>query len=536
MIKNKFFHLDCTLRDGGYYNNWNFGSNLIQRYLNIMAEINIDYVEIGFRSLDNKELKGPCAYSTDEFINSFKIPKKLNIAVMINASEIVRYSSEKKNIDIVKKLFKKLSKSKIKLVRIASHYYEIEKLTPIIKKIKSLGYKIALNLMQISDRSDFEIKNFCTLAKKNKVDVIYFADSTGSLDREKTKKISQLFKNFWNGDLGIHSHDNMDKAMENAITALNNGVNWVDSTVLGMGRGPGNIKTENLLIELGKKQKKKINLTNLLRLVDDDFEKMKNKYRWGSNPYYYLSGMYGIHPTFVQTMLEIKSFTSSEILTIIDHLKTIGGKQFSKDLIATYKQNFTGSSNGTYIPEKNLKNKEVLIIGSGPGIKKNKKNVKKYIKINKPFVIVLNSQKNINSKLINLRVLCNILRLLTDHQSFKYLPQKLVLPYQRLSNSIKKKFQKVKKLDFGVEIKNNTFKFKKSSAIIPNSLAISYALAIANSGKAKRVYLAGFDGYDINNPKRLEMDQLFLLYNSLKSKCEILSITPTEYKIKSKLI
>ena len=48
MIKNKFFHLDCTLRDGGYYNNWNFGTNLIQRYLNIMAEINIDYVEIGF--------------------------------------------------------------------------------------------------------------------------------------------------------------------------------------------------------------------------------------------------------------------------------------------------------------------------------------------------------------------------------------------------------------------------------------------------------------------------------------------------------
>ena len=57
MIKNKFSHLDCTLRDGGYYNNWNFGSNLIQRYLDIMAEINIDYVEIGFRSLDNKELK-----------------------------------------------------------------------------------------------------------------------------------------------------------------------------------------------------------------------------------------------------------------------------------------------------------------------------------------------------------------------------------------------------------------------------------------------------------------------------------------------
>lgn len=71
---NKIFHLDCTLRDGGYYNNWNFKISLIEKYLNAMSDIKIDYVEIGFRSLEKNEFKGPCAYTTDEFINTLKIP------------------------------------------------------------------------------------------------------------------------------------------------------------------------------------------------------------------------------------------------------------------------------------------------------------------------------------------------------------------------------------------------------------------------------------------------------------------------------
>ena len=95
------------------------------------------------------------------------------------------------------------------------------------------------------------------------------------------------------------------------------------------------------------------------------------------------------------------------------------------------------------------------------------------------------------------------------------------------------KFKKVNKLDFGVEVKNNTFRFMKSSAIIPNTLAISYALGIANSGKAKRIYIAGFDGYEAEDPKRREMDELFSLYQSLKKKSELTSITPTKYKVKS---
>ena len=533
MKKNKLKVLDCTLRDGGYYNNWNFSIHLINKYLKVMSDIKVDYVEIGFRSLERKEFRGPCAYTTDQFLNDLKIPKTLKVGVMINGAELIKANTLKKNTLLISSLFKKAKFSKVKLVRIASHYSELSKVMPVASKIKSLGYKVAINLMQISDRTENEIKQFCDLAKKYNMDAVYFADSTGSLNRYQTLEIVKNFKKNWKADLGIHAHDNMDMAMENAMMALNNGVSWIDSTVLGMGRGPGNVKTENLVLELEKRLKRKVNYNSLIKLIEDDFIPMKNKYGWGSNVYYYLSGLYGIHPSFIQGMLSAKNFSSDEILAVIDNLKTEGGKKFSNDLINTYKQYFIGKGNGKYKPLKNIKNKDVLILGSGPGVKEHKIALESFIKKYKPFVIALNTQNSINSKLINTRAVCNTLRLLTDHKSFKYLPQKLILPYQRLSNLIKDKFKKVKKLDFGVEVKNNTFKFMKSSAVIPNTLAISYALGIANSGKANKIYIAGFDGYEAEDPKRREMDELFSLYQSLKKKSELTSITPTKYKVKS---
>ena len=61
-------HLDCSLRDGGYYNNWDFKDDLINQYLQVLESINIDYCEIGFRFYNNKGFKGSCAFSTGIFI------------------------------------------------------------------------------------------------------------------------------------------------------------------------------------------------------------------------------------------------------------------------------------------------------------------------------------------------------------------------------------------------------------------------------------------------------------------------------------
>ena len=86
----------------------------------------------------------------------------------------------------------------------------------------------------------------CKLFQKLNIDVIYLADSLGSLKPKNVFQIVNLFTKYWKGDLGIHAHNNMNLALSNSIEAHNNGTKWVDCTVTGMGRGPGNVKTEDL--------------------------------------------------------------------------------------------------------------------------------------------------------------------------------------------------------------------------------------------------------------------------------------------------
>ena len=82
-------------------------------------------------------------------------------------------------------------------------------------------------------------------------------------------------------------------------------------------------------------------------------------------------------------------------------------------------------------------------------------------------------------------------------------------------------------------MQSGKFKFGKNSSIAPNPLTIIYALSIANSGKAKQIYLTGLDGYSVDDPRRHEMDDLLKAYLQLRKKAEIISITPTRYKIKT---
>jgi 4-hydroxy 2-oxovalerate aldolase len=530
-MKKKIVLLDCTLRDGGYYNNWDFPKNLISKYLKSMAASGVEFAEIGFRSLETKTFKGACAYSRDSFIKNLQIPRNLKIGVMINASELLNYKT-KNPIKNIKLLFKN-KKSKVKLVRIACHYFEIEKTLPISIWLKKRGFKVAFNIMQIADRTDKEIEHLGKICSSYPIDVLYFADSMGSLEANKIKKIVLLLKKFWRGELGIHTHDNMDMALINTQVAVDNGVTWADSTVTGMGRGPGNSKTEYLVIKYQNQINRKVNILPLLELIKNEFEPLQKKYKWGTNPFYFLAGMHGIHPTFIQGMLNDLRFSSLDILSAIEHLKSVGGKTFNKNLLDTDKKMYSGKCEGKWSPKNKIFSKEVLILGTGPGVNEHKIAIEEYIKQKKPFVIGLNTQRSIDEKLINVRAVCSAFRLLTDRKKYKSLKQPLVLPLKRLSKDINNYLSSNTLLDFGIQVIPEKFDFKENYGILPNSLVISYALAIATSGKAKKILLAGFDGYNADDPRRVEMDNLLTLYQQSKSKIPLISITPTRYKIDS---
>ncbi len=525
--------LDCTLRDGGYYNNWDFSKDLVNDYLKAISESGIKNVEIGFRSLKENKLNGPNFYSTDNYINILKIPKNINIGVMVNVSELIQHQSNYKKI--LSKVFKDKSKSKIKFVRLATHFSEIDEVVKICKILKSKRYIVIINLMQITEQNEKSIIEASKKIKKANPDVLYFADSLGAMNTEDVSKCIKYIRTQWSGEIGIHTHNNLGKAVSNSISAIENGVTWIDSTITGMGRGPGNSETEYILIEMSKFSKKKYNLLPLTKIIKNYFEPLKLRYKWGPNTFYYLAGKHGIHPTYIQEMLTIK-MDEIEILEAIKQLKVKDGNKYDVNLVKSEFQKPIKLEKGSWSPKIKLKNKEVLLLSSGPKLNEYKKEIEKFIIRKKPYVIALNTHVKINKKLINLHVACNPLKLMADAEQYKNISSPLVVPASLLSHKVKEKLKKIKILNFGIGLKDGEFKFYSTCSHIPKLYTVAYALSIAASGKAKKIYLAGFDGYQKNDRRLKIIDEIFHNYSKAKGAIQLTAVTPSIYNIQKKSI
>ena len=227
--------LDCTLRDGGYYNAWDFSPELIQEYLQAMKAAHVDVVEMGFRFLSNENFKGASAFTTDEYLHSLNVPPELTIGVMINAADLF---TEIGRDAALEHLFPvPAEQSPVELVRIACHFTELEKAFPAAGWLSRRGYRVGVNLMQISERSRAEIAEFTAHANQWPVEVLYVADSMGSMDPPALAQVIHWMREDWPGAIGVHTHDNLGLALQNTLAAHEAGATWLDSTVTGMGRG-----------------------------------------------------------------------------------------------------------------------------------------------------------------------------------------------------------------------------------------------------------------------------------------------------------
>jgi len=520
--------LDCTLRDGGYYNSWDFSPSLINKYLFAMKSAKVDIVELGFRFLKNEGFKGPCAFTTDDFIESLDIPDNLTIGVMINGSDLCTDIGWEKAIN---KLFPKDAvDTPINLVRIACHFHEINNALCASSFLKKKGYSVGLNLMQIADKSVEELQKLSKVISKSQIDVFYFADSMGSMNPAKTSSIIKSIKKSWKGNLGIHAHDNMGLALTNTLQAHSDGVNWLDATVTGMGRGPGNVKTEELVIELELMYNNKINFVPLMSIIENYFAPLKKKLGWGTNPYYYLAGKYGIHPTYIQVMLSDKRYNEEDIIGVINYLREEGGKKFNSNNLDLASQFYYGKPEGSWAPSSLIHDREVMILGAGPSIALHRESLERYIKQNKPLVLALNINNNIDSNLVDLNIACHPVRLLADSETHSKLPQPLITPASMLPEKLRNELRNKKLLDFGIKISPDLFEFYEKNCVIPNSLVLSYALAVCVSGKMKKILLAGFDGFPNGDPRNAEVEKILRNFSLTGYEDSLISITPTRFK------
>ncbi|MEE4248335.1 MAG: hypothetical protein V2I33_23350, partial [Kangiellaceae bacterium] len=145
--------LDCTLRDGGYYNNWDFSLEEAQDYIDNLVRGGVDIIEIGFRFTPKATSLGPFAYTRESLLERLDLPRSVQFGVMVNASDYLGADWQEQ----LEAAFVPRAQSRISLVRIAAHIGQIPRCDALVAWFKDRGYDVGLNVMQISQADDAEI-------------------------------------------------------------------------------------------------------------------------------------------------------------------------------------------------------------------------------------------------------------------------------------------------------------------------------------------------------------------------------------------
>ena len=303
--------VDCTIRDGGLVNNWDFSVDFVQKLYAGLNEAGVDYMEIGYKNspklLKGSEDAGPWRFLNDDFLRKV-IPQKGNTKL----SALVDVGRVDEN-DILPR-----SESMLDLIRVACYSKDVDKALALVQTFHDRGYETTLNIMALSNVMENELLEAFELIKESSVDVVYIVDSYGSLDHNDVKYLVEKFKTHLpNKRLGVHTHNNMQLAFSNTLVAAELGVELLDASVYGMGRAAGNCPTELLVAHL---KGTKYNLRPVLEVLEQLMVPLREKEEWGYILPYMITGALDEHPRSAMALRS--SENKDQVVDFYDKLTT----------------------------------------------------------------------------------------------------------------------------------------------------------------------------------------------------------------------
>ncbi|WP_134704266.1 aldolase catalytic domain-containing protein [Ammoniphilus sp. YIM 78166] len=278
--------VDCTIRDGGLVNNWDFSVEFVRDVYKSLSEAGVDYMEIGYKN-SPKLLKadnvGPWRFLDEELLK-----KTIGEKTHTKLSALVDVGRVDEN-DIVPR-----SESYLDMIRVACYIKEVDKALELIEKFHALGYETTINIMAVSNATEVALSNALDLVNESNVDVVYIVDSFGSLyGTDIEYLVSKFKKHVPNKELGIHTHNNLQLAFANSITAESKGVNYLDASIYGMGRAAGNCPTELLVNYL---ENPKYDVRSIMGVIERRLIPLQQQVEWGYIIPYTIAGMLNEHP------------------------------------------------------------------------------------------------------------------------------------------------------------------------------------------------------------------------------------------------
>jgi 4-hydroxy 2-oxovalerate aldolase len=501
--------LDCTLRDGGYYTNWDFDKNLVDTYIKACNDLPIDYLEVGYRSIPLDGYYGEYFYLPVYVMQRLKVQTTKKLVIILNEKDI--------RPDHLQELLSPCI-GLIDMVRLAIDPKQFARALELAEAVKKMGFEVGFNVMYMSKWKGQ--RDFLELLPKVEgiADYFYMVDSYGGVYPQDVKNTIQLVRSYIpDVPLGFHGHNNLELALINTLTAIDEGCKIVDATITGMGRGAGNVKTELLLTALNAQGKISVDFNPLSKVVDGVTTLQKN-YEWGTNLPYMVSGAHSLPQK--------------------DVMDWVGKRYYSFNSIIRALQNqASGVSDNASLPpwENNINAESVLIVGGGPSALTNKEAIRQLLNLKPNMVVVHASSKNAFefNGISNRQLFC-----LVGNEGHRMeevfdglLPEDIlcVLPPspRKMGTYIPSPI-----IDKSVELDKNTF----SQKYIDSHCFI--ALQVAKNLKAQNVFLVGFDGYSnsIMDSKAQELySENSYLFNEFEevTGIKILSLVSTSYPVKT---
>lgn len=472
--------LDCTLRDGGYINDWNFGYETIKSIINKLVLSKVDYVEVGFLR--------DCEYDR-------------NRSLFNNCKEILSILPEKKgntkfsvmalhNTYDVNKLEVYDGKS-VDLVRVTFHDYDIDEGLDFIRKVKEKGYKVACNPINIMGYTDAQI--LALLLKINEIKPYAFSivDTFGSMMKGDLLRIYSLVEHNLDKSvvIGLHLHENLGLAYSLAQEYINirysERGSVIDASMLGMGRVPGNLCMELIMDFMNKMQGRDYNVNPVLDGIDDHIIQQKQIEPWGYNIAYALSAKYNLHRNYSEYLLgkgKLRAKQINQILSQIEnHKKTAFDKSYIENLYLKFQSIQVDDSLVFDKLKEQITGKKILIIAPGASISKYQEQIGVFIEENKPLVFSAN-----------------------------FVPENYKVDFAFISNARRYELFRDKIKVDSMIVTSNLLNMECKSQFIVNYADISYSergicdncvimlLRLLDRIGVKQIYLAGFDGYKQN--------------------------------------
>ena len=515
--------LDCSVRDGGYLNNWDFPIGLVQDHVSLLNNLGVDKIEIGLRRSAGAQPRfaGLFSYSPPHVVNYLKqFSPHSRLGVMVNSSE---YGSVKE----LESAFKTdAAHEDLSFIRIATRIDGAVRAGLMAEALLEMGFEVYVNLMQVSTLSKDEMSSVLTGVIPQEVAAIYLADSFGSLVPAQVQELSKWARELTPTPVGFHFHDNLGLAFANSLAALSAGASFVDGTVLGIGRGAGNTKLESLLLTLGGGDSASAIAETVSRWKSWQ-ESEPNLTPFGESVDYGLAALGNVHPSYVQLMIESEDYSAQERIKVIEELSKSTATVFEEPRLEVGSDWFSPLPSKTDSRFELFRGQKLLLLGGGQSIDRYKDELLNLIERDKPLVIQVGQNKWLHSP--HYEVHSHPLTILSRPELLETGHTKIG-PFEQIRNFANLEFIPENEINVELLLSSEKFGFDGNTVSTPSTRSSIFALALLSGLGLNDISLAGFDGYP-NGDSRNEVFSECL--RELSRSCPVASLTPTLFDLNS---